>query len=75
MRYKERVKDEIYRMMDAIIIEPAEELDYISPIKLSTQICGATHNSQDRSHNFTQKLKNETMQKWLANVNALINQK
>ena len=42
-------------------------------IKLSTEIYGLTHNSQDRSHNFTQKLKNETMQKWLATVNAFIN--
>ena len=44
-------------------------------IKLSTQICVPTHNSQDRSDNFTQKLKNETMKKWLAAVNAFINQK
>ena len=33
------------------------------------------NDSCDRSHNFTQKLKNETVQKWLATVNAFINQK
>ena len=36
---------------------------------------GPRHNSQDRSYNFTQKLKNETVQKWLATVNAFINKK
>ena len=39
------------------------------------QIYDPKHNSQDRSDNFTQKLKNETVQKWLATVNAFINQK
>ena len=44
-------------------------------IKLSTQIYGPTLNSQDRSHNFTQKLKNETVQKQIATMNAFINKK
>ena len=44
-------------------------------VKLRTQIYGPTQNSQDKSYNFTQKLKNETVQKWLATVNAFINQK
>ena len=44
-------------------------------IKLRTQICGTAHKSQDRSYNFTHKLKKETMQKWLATMNAFINQK
>ena len=43
-------------------------------IKLSTTIYGPTHNSQEISHNFTQKLKNEIVQKWLATVKAFINQ-
>ena len=41
----------------------------------STQIYGSTHNSQNRSHNFTQKLKNETIQKQIATVNDFIDKK
>ena len=44
-------------------------------IKLSTQIYGTTHNSQDKSDNFTQKLKNETVQNCIAIMNTFINQK
>ena len=43
--------------------------------KLSKYIFGTTHNSQDRSYSFTQKLKNEIGKKWLVTVNDFINQK
>ena len=32
LRYKERVKDELDRMLDAGIIEPIKDLEWISPI-------------------------------------------
>ena len=56
------------------ILEP-EKITERRTKQLCNQICGPTHNSQHRSYNFTQQLKNETMQKWLATVNAFINQK
>ena len=44
-------------------------------VKLSKHIYGPTHNSQERAHNFTRKLKNETVKKWFATVKDFINKK
>ena len=56
-----------------------DSLQYIHHVHLMQRrqnqgvTCGPTHNSQDRSYNLTQKLKNEIVQKWLESVNAFIN--
>jgi len=47
MKYKEKAKDEIYRMLDVRIIEPMEELEWINPMVVQENNIGGIMISMD----------------------------